>query len=155
MDASGFEDLVREIVREAQALKDARTSETRARVNYACIFAQSSREFAELLRHADNLGEPVQETATGPIYQIPPLDTSAGPLQLLKIRTPDVTHFDRGDADFTVSDYAAFKRDVLKKPGFTVISKREDFEMIELMDPAFRVRAYFSKPPMDEQLGLV
>ncbi len=155
MDDSGFEDLVVEIVREAQALKDARTSETEAPVNYACVFAQNSHEFAELLRHADNLGKLVQETPNGPLYQIRPLQTSAGPLQLLKIRTPDVTHFDRGDADFTVSDYASFKRDVLKKPGFTVISKREDFEMIELLDPAFRVRAYFSNPPLDLQLGLV
>jgi len=33
------------------------------------------------------------------------------------------------------------------------IIEREEMEMIELMDPAFDVRAYFSHPPLDEQLG--
>jgi hypothetical protein len=154
MDPTGFEDLLKEIVREAQALKDAHTNETDARVNYACVFAKTDREYADLLRHADNLGRPVRETPTGPLYLIPPLQTSAGPLRLLKIRTPDVTHFDRGDADFTVSDYAAFKHRVLSTPGFSLIVRAEGFEMVELMDPAYRVRAYFSNHPLDEQLGV-
>ena len=31
---------------------------------------------------------------------------------------------------------------------------RENFEMIELFDPEFNVRAYFSNPPLDEQFGI-
>lgn len=32
--------------------------------------------------------------------------------------------------------------------------EKPDFYMIELMDPKFDVRAYFSNPPLDEQLNL-
>jgi hypothetical protein len=39
----------------------------------------------------------------------------------------------------------------LSKEGFKLI-EREDFEMIELMDSEFNVRAYFSNPPLDERL---
>lgn len=123
-------------------------------MNYACIFAQSKREYEELLQAAQKLGSVIKETPTGSLFQIESLQTVSGPLQLLKVRAPDETRPERGDADFTVSDYAAFKKANLKKSGFKLV-EREDFEMIELMDPSFDVRVYFSHPPLDEQLGLV
>jgi hypothetical protein len=41
----------------------------------------------------------------------------------------------------------------LNQEGFLLI-EREDFEMIELMENNCSVRAYFSYPPLDEQLGI-
>jgi hypothetical protein len=102
---------------------------------------------------AEKIGKLIKDTPTGPLFNITPLDTKAGKLKLVKIRLPDETRLERGDADFTVRDYSAFKKDCLTKPGFKLIS-RDSSEMIELMDPNFNVRAYFSNPPLDRQLGL-
>jgi len=71
---------------------------------------------------------------------------------LLKIRKPDPTRPELGDADFTVENYPEFKQRHLSKTGFSLIQKRKDFEMLELADPKFHVRAYFSNPPLDKQL---
>jgi hypothetical protein len=79
--------------------------------------------------------------------------TTAGRLQLLKLRAPDKSRRERGDADFTVSNYQTFKSKYLNSPGFKLIV-RDKFEMIELSDPTFGVLAYFSNPPLDVQLGL-
>ena len=76
-----------------------------------------------------------------------------GDLRLLKIRKPYPTHPERGNADFTVSDYQNFKKENLAKKNFKLI-KREDFEMIELTDPDFNVRVYFSNPPTDKKFGI-
>ncbi|NTW75876.1 MAG: hypothetical protein HGB34_03160 [Candidatus Moranbacteria bacterium] len=84
---------------------------------------------------------------------VQPMPTVAGPLRVLKIRIPDETRTERGDADFTVPDYPAFRKAVIGTPGFTHIP-RADCEMIELMEPGADVRAYFSDPPVETQLGL-
>jgi hypothetical protein len=141
------------IVLDAQKLKDTHTNEKDALVNYACVFAQSEQEFSQLLEQPKSMGEIIKETPTGPLFKIEPMQTSAGMLKLVKIRKPDPTRPERGDADFTVSDYPAFKQTVLGTDGFKLI-ERENFEMIELMDPAYDVRAYFSNPPLDKQLGI-
>lgn len=122
-------------------------------VNYACIFAQNNKEYDELVAAARQIGKPIKDTPTGSLFHIRPIATIAGTLRLLKIRLPDPTRPERGDADFTVENYAAFKKKYLGQPGFSLIP-REGFEMIELVDPAFDVRAYFSHPPLDEQLGI-
>jgi hypothetical protein len=95
----------------------------------------------------------VEETSTGPLFHIQPLNTIAGKLRLLKIRKPDTTRLELGDADFTVSNYPEFKKKYLSQKGFSLIV-RKNFEMIELVDPKFSVRAYFSNPPLDKQLGI-
>lgn len=138
--------LLREIVAQAKELKDKHTSERNAGVNYACIFAQNQEEYEKLLESTAKLGEVVKETPTGPLFRIKDLKTTAGNLKLIKIRAPDKTRPERGDADFTISNYASFKKTVLSKPGFSLITRKE-MEMIELIDPAFNVRAYFSNPP--------
>jgi len=91
----------------------------------------------------------------GPVYHIQPIKTVSGNLKLLKIRKPDSTKPELGDADFTVGNYSEFKKKHLSKTGFKLIPKREDFEMIELVDSKFDVRAYFSHPPLDKQLGII
>lgn len=155
MDDKQLKALVREIVKQATELKDKHTTEKKARVNYACIFTQSEKEYETLLAVAKQSWNVIEDTPTGPLFHIdPPLETIAGTLKLLKIRFPDKTHPDRGDADFTVSDYPTFKTIHLSKLGFKLMVKHENFEMIELMDPKFNVRAYFSHPPLDQELGL-
>ena len=145
--------LVQLIVKQARELKDAHTLERNAPVNYACVFSQSDVEYSELLAIASQLGKIIQNTTMGPIFQITPLDTVAGKLQLLKIRKPDKMRPELGDADFTLSNYSEFKKTSLNLPGFRLI-QRENYEMIELIDSKFNAIAYFSHPTLDKQLGL-
>jgi hypothetical protein len=145
--------LVEEIVKKANDLKNKHTSEKNAPVNYACIFAQSKNQYNNLLAVAQKIGSVIKKTPTGPLFHIQPLNTVAGNLRLLKIRKLDTTRPELGDADFTVKNYSEFKKKYLSKTGFKLIP-RENFEMIELVDPQFNVRAYFSNPPLNEQLGI-
>ncbi len=153
MNAQSLVQLAQEIVSQARILKDLHTTEAAAAVNYVAVFAQSEDEFAEFLAAAEQLGHVVQHTPTGPLFQVPPIDTVSGKVKLLKVRAPDKARVERGDADFTVSDYLRFKKENLSRPGFRLIL-REQFEMIELLDATFDVLAYFSHPPLDQQLGI-
>jgi hypothetical protein len=101
---------------------------------------------------AGQLGPIADNTATGPVFEIPPLLTPGGELRLLKIRRPDPKRPERGDADFTVSDFETFKREHLSAAGFGLI-QRPEMEMIELIDPSFDVLAYYSHPPLAEVLS--
>jgi len=145
--------LVQMIVAEAKELSDKHTTEKSAPVNYACVFSQSSEEFETLLPLAHVLGSVVEDTKMGPVFQIKPIDTVAGKLELLKIRKPDQKRVERGDADFTVTNYSEFKKMYLRQPGFNLIV-RENMEMIELADPAFNVLTYFSNPILFDVLML-
>lgn len=148
-----MEDLIQNIVKNAEILKDKYTDKKNIPVNYVCIFCQSNEEEIDFLEYASKIGEIIKETSTGPIFKVS-IITSAGKLQLLKIRKPDIARPERGDADFTVSDYQSFKEKYLKKPGFSLI-KRENFEMIELYEKGNNVRVYFSFPPLNKQLNLI
>lgn len=154
MDVKSLKSIVNDIVDRARILKDKHTDQKDAPVNYACIFSQSKEEYTNLIETAKNIGKVIEEMSSGLLFRIEPLRTVAGTLQLLKIRIPDTTRPERGDADFTVSNYPDFKKKYLTKKGFSLIKKREDFEMLELMDPKFNVRVYFSDPPLDRQLGI-
>jgi hypothetical protein len=144
---------VQEIVKRANTLKDKHTSEKNAPVNYACVFCQNDEQYDSLVTLAQEIGKVIEETPTGPLFHIQPLDTIAGNLQLLKIRKPDATRHELGDADFTVLNYPEFKNKYLPQKGFKLIV-RKNFEMIELTDPKFNIRAYFSNPPLDKQLKI-
>jgi hypothetical protein len=153
MDVSNLRQLVQEIVEKANALKNKHTSEEKAPVNYACIFCQNGEQYNSLVALAQEIGKVIEETPTGPLFHIQSLETITGKLQLLKIRKPDATKPELGDADFTISNYPEFKKKYLLQRGFSLIV-RKNFEMIELVDPKFNVRAYFSNPPLDKQLNL-
>jgi len=153
VDEENLKVLIQRIVKKAARLKDMRTKEREARVNYACIFSQSEKQFLELKEAASKIGEVVKMTSSGPLFKIVPLETPAGRLKLLKIRLYDITRPELGDADFTVRDYLSFKKQCLSQQGFKLI-QRENYEMIELMGDGFDVRVYFSNPPLDEQLDL-
>ena len=153
MDAADLQKLVQDIVAQAKQLSEQHTGERNAPVNYACVFSQSESEYEALLDAARQLGGlTVQETAMGPVFQITPIATVAGDLGLVKIRRPDPKRPERGDADFTVGDYATFKDTYLNQPGFGII-ERDNMEMVELIDPAFNVIAYYSHPTLAEVLG--
>ena len=145
-----MKELVKEIVVETSELKDKHTDQKDALVNYACIFCQNEQEYNEFLESAQKIGEVVKEYPNGSLFKIR-LETVAGELRLLKIRKPDPTRPERGDADFTVDNYGKFKAKYLGRSGFKLVSK-ESFEMIELMDSKFNVRVYFSYPTLKEIL---
>ncbi len=153
MNTTDLIQLVEEIVKKANDLKNKHTSEKNALVNYACIFAQSEEEYNNLIMIVKEIGSVIKETPTGLLFHIQPLKTVSGNLKLLKIRKPDPTRPELGDADFTVENYPEFKNNYLSKTGFKLIV-RENFEMIELIDSKFNVRAYFSNPPLDKQLTI-
>jgi len=142
-----------DIVEKAYELKNKFTDATNAPVNYAWVFCQNDDEYDELKKLSGEIGKVIEDTPSGPLYHVKPIDTVAGQLKLLKIRNPDTTKPERGDADFTVSNYPEFKNKYLQQDKFKLIP-RPTFEMIELMDSNFNVRAYFSYPPLDKQLGI-
>jgi hypothetical protein len=154
MSSKKLTNYIQSIVFDSKQLKDLHTDEINAPVNYACIFSQSEIEYIEFLNGMKALGSIIEETPTGPLFKLANIVTIAGNLQLLKVRIPDSTRPERGDADFTVTDYNSFKAKFISKPGFKLIQKT-GFEMIELMDTDFDVRVYFSNPPLDLQLGLI
>jgi len=153
MEITTLMQLIEEIVKKVSGLKNKYTSEKNALVNYACIFSQNKEQFNDLLAVAQRIGSVIEETPTGPLYHIQPLKTVAGNLRLLKIRKPDPTRPELGDADFTVENYPEFKRKYLSQKGFSLIV-RKNFEMIELVDSQFNVRAYFSSLPLNKQFGI-
>ena len=145
--------VVQEIVFESKKLKDKHTEFKDSPANYVCIFSQSNEEFEKFKSLALEIGEIIEDTYSGPLFQISPIDTTAGKVKLLKVRQYDATRPERGDSDFTVENYAYLKEKYLDKDVFSLIT-REDFEMIEIVDPEFNVRVYFSNPPLDKQLGI-
>lgn len=146
-------DHIQQVISKACELKDEYTDQKKAAVNYACLFSQSDLEYKDLLDLASVLGEVIEKTPTGPIYRIKSFPTEAGPLQLVKVRKPDSSRKELGDADFTVDDYTKFKAKYLDQPRFKLI-ERENFEMMELSDPSSEVLAYFSHPTQEELLGV-
>ncbi len=153
MNTEDLKNLVQYIVAQAKELIPKDAGEF-APVNYACIFCQNKEEYSSILELAKQMGKVSQVTKSGLLFQIEPLATVAGNLQLLKIRAPDPTRPERGDADFTLLNYGDFKKAHLGQKGFALIDKG-DFEMIEYVEPSAPVRVYFSNPPLDKQLGLV
>lgn len=144
--------LIQQIVVSAKRLKDQYTDEKKASVNYVAIFCQSDEEFVNYCFVLDTLGTVVKETKTGPLYFVDtPIQTIAGPLSIIKVRRHDQARPERGDADFTVQNYAQFKGVHAHLPEFTVIH-RHDFEMLELKDPRYDVLAYFSHPTQEQLL---
>lgn len=154
MTPNDLQHIVRSIVRDAKSMVDRHTDAGQVHVNYACVFAHSDAEYADLDTAAHGLGPIAQETKTGNVYHIAPLETEAGELRLVKIRKPDPTRTERGDADFTVFGYERFKDAHVNLRGFSVI-ERPQMEMVEFVYPGYDVRAYFSNPTLLEVLKLV
>ena len=126
------------------------------KINYAAIFCQSDIEYKNLNDEASKNGKVIENTPTGPLFKFHnSVETVAGPLWLVKIRRPDPTRPQRGDADFTLNDYNSFKKKYLGNSEYFKLIERENFEMIELRDPGFDVLSYFSSIPLILKLGIV
>ncbi|MFA6274293.1 MAG: hypothetical protein WC662_03975 [Candidatus Paceibacterota bacterium] len=147
-----MEKLIQNIVKKAEELKDKYTDQKNIPVNYACIFCQSEEEYNNFLAEAYKLGKVIEERPNSLLFKIKPIETIAGKVQLLRIRKPDKTRPERGDADFTVSDYESFKEKYSKESGFSIIP-RDNFEMIELYKKGENVRVYFSHPELTKRLN--
>ncbi len=153
MNQQSLKNLIRDIVQKARSLKDKYTHQKEAPVSYVAIFCQNDEEYEEFTKIVKKIGSVISETPTGFHYKIDPLETVSGSLRIVKIRKPDKTRPERGDADFNVANYNDFKKRYSSLEGFKLI-KRKDHEMIELMETGAEVRVYFSNPPMDELLGI-
>lgn len=153
MTTKELEKLAQNIVAASKCLSESYTHERNVPVNYVAVFTHSEDEYAELTDCAKEMGNVVQETATGPVFLIAPISTVAGTLKILKIRRPDPKRPERGDADFTLSDYPHFKEKYLGQEGFNVIV-RPNMEMMELLNPCYNVIAYYSYPPLAETLKI-
>jgi len=92
-------------VAEANRMRQKHAQHFTGHVGYCCIFAQSPEEYNTLDSAAKTLGRIAQDTPTGFTYLVPGIDTDAGLLRILKIRKPDVTRKERGDADFSLLNY--------------------------------------------------
>ena len=125
------------------------------KINYSAIFCQNDAEYEQFNKEASRVGAVIEDTSTGPLYKFhKPFQTVAGPLWLLKVRKPDLTRPQRGDADFTLQDYNFIKEKYSgNKEHFRVLD-RGNFEMIELRDPKFDVLSYFSNIPLTIQLSI-
>ena len=151
---NAIEEKVQYIVKETLKLKSKLVDEEVTPIDWVAIFAQSASEYDSLLKENKEMGSVVKDTKTGPIFKLnTPIETEAGGLQIIKIRKPDKTRPQRGDADFRLADYEEFKKKHLADNHFKLI-EREDYEMIELKDDKFDVLVYFSNPPISEVLGL-
>jgi uncharacterized protein YllA (UPF0747 family) len=142
------------IADETTKLKNKYMGEISAPIDWVAIFSQNAAEYKSLLKETKSIGEIVQETPTGLIFKLnSSIKTKSGDLLIIKIRKHDKTRPQRGDADFRLSDYEAFKKRYLPDEHFKLI-ERKDYEMIELNDSEFDVLVYFSNPPISKVLGL-
>jgi len=141
------------IVSHSTKLKDRYTSASTASIEFACIFCQNEEEYKEFTKSIETLGKIIEKTQSGFTYLLDkPLETTAGPLRLVKIRKPDLDRPERGDADFN-TDYKNFKDRHQRNPRFELV-KRETFEMLRLSSPKFDVMACFSDIPKSKDLGI-
>ena len=80
METQNIKSLVQRIVKEAKALKDKHTDQKDASVNYACIFSHNKQEYNALMGVTKKIGQVIEKTPTGLLFQIQPLETNSGKL---------------------------------------------------------------------------
>lgn len=153
MTCNDIKDTMKQIVQSANELRLHHVPNYEAHVSYCAYFSQNEEDFTLVNETIQSMGTIAHDTKTGPVYIVSPIETVAGSLKIIKVRKPDQTRPERGDADFAIKNYKAFKTENIDKPGFKLI-EREYFEMIELMDENYNVRAYFSNPPVEQHPGI-
>lgn len=153
MTVDNFNRIIDYIVEKCVDLKNKYVEEE-LEIDYICIFSQNQEEYDQFLELASSIGEIVDETKTGPVFNFnSPPQTLAGIPKLLKIRIPDPTRPQRGDVDFN-TDYDNFKRKYLDNKSFKLTKSWDGFEMIELRDENYDVLVYFSMIPLSRTLGV-
>jgi len=152
MTKQELEKIVNYVVDQAiLAIKD-NTDEKDLPVDYMGIFCQSEAEFTEMDNLLKTLGTPGDKTSTssGNTYMLnEPINTSAGPLKVLKARKPDPTRPQRGAPDFRVNDYPSFKEKNLSRGSNFSLITREIYEMMELK--GIDVLVYFPSKHFDQR----
>ncbi len=153
MTQEDLQKIINYIVSQTVKLKDRFTKERNIEIDYICVFSQTDQEYLEFKNLAAEIRDLVWDSPTGPVYnfKIRP-QTLAGRPKLLRIRIPDKTKPERGDTDFNIN-YSEFKKKYFDGKRFTLIV-REDFEMLELMDNKYDIRAYFSSTPLSKTLRI-
>ncbi len=151
MDKKELQEIIKYIIQKTVQLKDKHVKEKDLEIDYICIFSQTHDDYKKLKKIAEKDGKIIWNSPTGPIYKY---DFSLDDFhpKLLKIRVPDKTKPEIGDVDFN-TDYQQFKQKHSEDPHFKLI-ERPEFEMLELMDPEFDVRVYFSSIPQSQILGV-
>ena len=149
-----MEELIKNVVKEAELLKNKYTDQKNIPVYYACIFCQTNEEYKKFTEEAYKIGKKIQERPNSLLFRISPIETSAGKLEILRIRKPDEKFKERGDADFVVNDYKTFREKYSNQSGFKIIP-RDSSEMIELYKEREKVRVYFSAPELIKLLLLI
>ncbi|MFA6325336.1 MAG: hypothetical protein WCX46_03885 [Candidatus Paceibacterota bacterium] len=149
-----MKDLIKNIVKNAEILKDKYTDQKNIPVYYACIFCQTDDEYKEFTEKAYKMGKKIQERQNSLLFRITPIETSAGKIEILRIRQPDEKFKERGDADFVVNDYQSFREKYSNQQGFKIIP-RDNSEMIELYIEGENVRVYFSDPKLIKSLSIL
>ncbi|OGH32559.1 MAG: hypothetical protein A3G66_01425 [Candidatus Levybacteria bacterium RIFCSPLOWO2_12_FULL_39_17] len=145
--------IIQYVVNRSAELKDKYTSEEKTPIEFVCIFCQNEKEHRNFTDSITSIGKIVEDTKSGFTYLLDhPIDTSSGPLRLVKIRKPDAHFTQRGDADFN-TDYENFKKRYQKNSMFELV-KRETFEMLRLSNPNFDVMTCFSSIPKSKDLGV-
>jgi hypothetical protein len=148
-DSSTLDEVVERIVVTTDAMLQAHLPHIDARISYCAVFCKSDAERDSFLKQLPRGAVLADTTATGPVYIVPAIATVRGSLRVLKIRNPDSTRTERGDADYAVSRYSDLKAAVLGRAGFQLI-QRADYQMIELLDEKYDARVYFSDPPVEQ-----
>lgn len=148
-----MKELVQNIISEATKLKDEYAKDIPMELDYVCIFCQTDAELITFTKEAERLGKVIEKTPTGKVYFLGKRYPDENGTNILKVRIPDVTRKEQGDCDFKIDDYLEYKEQLLSLPVAKLIV-REDSEMIELWDKNFNARAYFSNPPVREQLKI-
>ena len=90
---------IQKIVKEDynQKIKD---SNVNVKVDYASLFAKTDWEFSGMYQIAKQFGEVIKYTPTEVLFQIQPLETVTGNLEILKVILLDQNHPANGDAFF-------------------------------------------------------
>lgn len=147
-------EIVDYIVKKGQKAARLAIPEEELVLDYVAIFCKSEDEKLQLENEIKNLGDVAEETSTGKTYKLSvTYNSPAGQLNLIKLRNPDNTRPQRGEPDFRVKNYAAFKQKYINIPGMKLI-ERSDYEMLELSNPKFDILVYFPNKPLGLELGL-
>ena len=96
MNQTNLQSTVRMIVQRANDLRLQHAPKFNAHVSYCAIFCQESTQFDSMDFEAKSIGVLADNTPTGPVYVIPPIETIIGPLKIVKVRKPDKTPSGKG-----------------------------------------------------------
>lgn len=130
-----LEQIIEYLVSQGVLALEENTDERDFSIDYVAVFARDDDEFNDLILQIESFGTEVDKemSATGVTFKLDKsLETSAGKLDLIKIRKPDKTRPQRGAPDFKVNRYDEFKENYLQTSGNFTLMVREDYEMIEL-----------------------